>query len=129
LYSRIEREQAIRERHRIGPEVPVILIEAALEDPSEFYQLPLLRVIREDGFELIQVSRCASVPHVIAAIALQMSKVGRPPELHFGWSDQSPLAANVNFLLFGEGNIPWMVRSLIQKAEPNNERRPRVIIG
>jgi hypothetical protein len=129
LYSRIERERAIRERHRIGPEVPVILIEAALDDPSDFYQLPLLRVIHEEGLELIQVSRCASVPHVIAAIALQMCQVGRPPELHFGWSDESPLAANVNFLLFGEGNIPWMVRSLIQKAEPEPERRPRVIIG
>jgi hypothetical protein len=78
---------------------------------------------------LIHVSRCASVPHVIAAIALKMSKVGRPPELHFGWSNESPLAANVNFLLFGEGNIPWMVRSLIQKAEPNVDRRPHVIIG
>lgn len=129
LFSRIEREQAIRERHRIGSEVPVILIEAALDDPSDFYQLPLLRVIHEEGLELIHVSRCASVPHVIAAIALQMSKVGQPPELHFGWSNESPLAANVNFLLFGEGNIPWMVRSLIQKAEPNADRRPRVIIG
>jgi hypothetical protein len=129
LYSRVDREQAIRERHRIGSEVPVILIEAALDDPSDFYQLPLLRVIREEGLELIHVSRCASVAHVIAAIALQMSKVGRPPELHFGWSNESPLAANVNFLLFGEGNIPWMVRSLIQKAEPNADRQPRVIIG
>ena len=129
LYSRVEREQAIRERHRIGLEFPVILIEAALDDPSDFYQLPLLRVIHERELQMIQVSRCASVPHVIAAIALQMTKVGRPPELHFGWSNESPLAANVNFLLFGEGNIPWMVRSLIQKAEPNVDRRPRVIIG
>jgi hypothetical protein len=129
LRSRIERERAIRERHRIGADIPVILIEASLEDPSDFYHLPLMRVAREDGFELIQVSRCASVPHVIAAIGLEMARVGRPPELHFGWSDESPLAANLNFLLFGEGNIPWMVRALLQKAEPNPEKRPRVIIG
>ncbi|MGE5191633.1 MAG: amino acid transporter, partial [Deltaproteobacteria bacterium] len=100
-----------------------------LEDPSDFYHLPLMRIAREDGFDLIQVSRCASVPHVIAAIGLEMAKVGRPPELHFGWSDESPLAANLNFLLLGEGNIPWMVRALLQKAEPNPEKRPRVIIG
>jgi hypothetical protein len=129
LHSRVERERAIRERHRIGSDIPVILIEASLDDPSDFYHLPLMRVAREDGFELIQVSRCASVPHVIAAIGLEMAKVGRAPELHFGWSDESPLAANVNFLLFGEGNIPWMVRALLQKAEPNPDKRPRVIIG
>jgi len=60
-----------------------------------------------------------SVAHVLAAIALEMARIGRPPELHFGWSNESPLAANLNFLLFGEGNIPWMVRALLRKAEPN----------
>jgi hypothetical protein len=129
MYSRVERERAIRECHRIGPDIPVLIIEAELGDPSDFYHLPLIRVTRENGTELIQVSRCASVAHVIAAIALEMAKVGQPPEVHFGWSDESPLAANVNFLLFGQGNIPWMVRNLIQKAEPNPARRPRVIIG
>ena len=58
-----------------------------------------------------------------------MAKVGRPPEFHFGWSNESPLAANLNFLLFGEGNIPWMVRALVQNAEPNPDKRPQVIIG
>ena len=129
LHSRSEKERIMRERHRIGPEIPVILIEAALDDPSDFFHLPLMRILREDGFEIIQVSRCASVAHVIAAIGLEMAKVGKPPELHFGWSDESPLAANLNFLLFGEGNIPWMVRELLRKAEPNPEKRPRVIIG
>jgi hypothetical protein len=129
LHSRSERERIIRRHHRIGGETPVILIEATLGDPSDFYHLPLMRVAREDGFELIQVSRCASVAHVLAAIGLEMAKIGRPPELHFGWSDESPLAANLNFLLFGEGNIPWMVRSLLQKVQHDPEKRPRVVIG
>jgi len=47
LYSRSERERLIRECHRIGPGTPVILIEAELGDPSDFYQLPLMRVARE----------------------------------------------------------------------------------
>jgi hypothetical protein len=37
--------------------------------------------------------------------------------------------ANLNFILFGQGNIPWMVRELIRKAEPRPERQPRVFIG
>jgi hypothetical protein len=79
--------------------------------------------------DLIEATRCASVAHVLAAIALEMSHVGEPAELHFGWSNESPLAANVNFLLFGEGNVPWLVRALIEKAEPNPDQRPLVILG
>ena len=55
--------------------------------------------------------------------------VGHPPEIHFGWSNENPMAANIGFLLFGEGNVPWMVRELILDAEPRPERQPRVIIG
>ena len=56
-------------------------------------------------------------------------KSGRPPELHFGWSEDSPLSANLRFVLFGEGNIPWLVRELIRLAEPDPAKRPRVVIG
>ena len=61
--------------------------------------------------------------------ALELSKTGKPPEIHFGWSGESPLAANLGFLLFGEGNVPWLVRELILKAEPDPAKQPRVIIG
>jgi hypothetical protein len=39
------------------------------------------------------------------------------------------MAANLRFVLFGEGNVPWMVRELIRLAEPELEKRPAVIIG
>jgi hypothetical protein len=123
------KEQLIRERHRLTPEVPVVFAEITLGDTSEFYQKPLIRVIQEEGRFIIRVERCASISHVLAAVALELSKVGKPPEIHFGWSDESPVSANLNFLLFGRGNIPWMVRELIRKTEPNVERQPRVIVG
>lgn len=129
LHSRADKVQLIRERHRLGSEVPIILVEAELFDPSDFYHKPSLRVTREDGMLLIQARRCSSIAHVLAALSLEMSKVGRPPELHFGWSDESPIAANLNFLLFGEGNVPWMVRELLRKAERDADRRPLVILG
>ncbi len=65
----------------------------------------------------------------VATVALELSKTGTPPEIHFGWSGESPLAANLGFLLFGEGNVPWLVRELILKAEPDPAKQPRVIIG
>ncbi|HTI51344.1 MAG TPA: hypothetical protein VL475_10345, partial [Planctomycetaceae bacterium] len=129
LHSRLEKLELMRERHRLGSEVPVILIEAQLGDPSDFFHKPLMKVSRVDGCELIEVSHCVSVAHVLAAISLAMCRVGKPAEFHFGWSDESPLAANLNFLLFGEGNIPWMVRELVSKAEPDPERRPRIVVG
>ena len=85
--------------------------------------------IQEEGVFILRIQRCASIAHTIAALALELSKAGSPPEIHFGWSAQSPMAANLSFLLFGEGNVPWMVRELILDAEPDPAKQPKVIIG
>lgn len=127
--SLAEKEEIIREEHRLGPDVPIVFIEATVRDASDFYQTPQLEVIEESGRFILRISRCASIAHTIAALALELSKTGQPPEIHFGWSNESPMAANIGFLLFGEGNVPWMVRELILQAEPNPDRQPRVVIG
>ena len=124
-----EKEATIRERHRLGPDVPIVFIEAELGDPSEFQQMPLMEIAEEDGRFIISVKRCASIAHVIASIALELSRVGSPPEIHFGWSGEDPLGAAFGFFLFGEGNVPVRVRELICKAEPNPERQPNVFLG
>lgn len=124
-----EKEAHIRKTHRLPPEAPIVFLEAHLGDPSEFLHRPRLQVRQEEGRFIITVRRCVSIAHVIAAIALEISRQRDPPEIHFGWSDESPLRANVGFLLFGEGNVPWMVRELIQEHEPDPARRPRVIVG
>jgi hypothetical protein len=124
-----EKETVIRKKHRIAPEVPIIFIEAHLGDPSDFVCEPLLRIDDEDGREVIRVMQCASIAHALAALALEFRKVGRPPELIFGWSNENPLAANLHFLFLGEGNIPWMVHSLIHQAEPDPAKQPRIVIG
>jgi hypothetical protein len=123
------KEEEIRKHHRLPREMPVLFLVAELCDPSEFYHLPLLRVAREDGRVVAHFSRCASVPHVIAAAALEVAKQGVVPEVHFGWSGENPLTANLHFVLFGHGNVPWMVYELIAAAEVAPERRPRVLVG
>jgi hypothetical protein len=124
-----EVEAEIRARHRIGQEVPIIFIEAEVGDPSDFQQHPLMQIVKEDGREIIRVTQCASIAHVLAAIALEFREIGRPPEIHFGWSEETPLASNLNFLLWGQGNIPWLVHALIRNAEPDPQRQPRVVVG
>jgi len=123
------KEDSMREEHHLEGNIPLVFIEAQRGDVSEFYQSPMMEVTRSEGRITLRITGCASIAHVIAAVALELSKVGKPPEIHFGWSDETPLAANLSFVLFGEGNVPWMVRELIRKAEPNPERQPRVIVG
>jgi hypothetical protein len=123
------KEERIRQRHRLTPDIPIVFIEATLGDPSDFYQQPLLEVKQEEGRFILCVSRCVSIPHVITAVALELSQADHVPEIHFGWSDENPMAANLNFILFGQGNIPWMVRELIRKAQPEPGRQPRIVIG
>ena len=40
-----------------------------------------------------------------------------------------PVAGTLGFLLFGEGNVPWLVRELIRRAVPDPARRPKVSIA
>jgi hypothetical protein len=124
-----EKEASIRRRHRLSDDVPIVFIEAELGDPSEFQHSPLMEVSQHEGRFVISVRRCASIAHAIATIALELSRAGKPPEIHFGWSDENQLAASIGFFLFGEGNVPWLVRDLIRKAEPNVKLHPKVIIG
>ena len=130
LISLAEKSRDLQRDYRLDPATPVIFIEAELGDPSNFYQKPLMKIEREDGLEVIRVSRCVSVSHVLAAICLELcAGGGEPPEIIFGWSNESPLAANLNFLLLGEGNIPWMVKALVRKALRDAPRQPRIVIG
>ncbi len=123
------KEEQIRREHHLDPNMPIVFVEATLGDVSEFYHSPIIEVTEEEGRFIIRVTKCASIAHTLVSIALELSKSGTPPELHFGWSDENPLAMNLSFVLFGEGNVPWMVRELIIKAEPDPARQPRVIIG
>lgn len=100
-----------------------------LADASEFVGDPVIEVLEEQGRYVIKITGAASIAHTLAAISLEMAKVGRPPEIHFGWTDKTPLSGTLGFLLFGEGNVPWMVRELIRRAEPNEDRRPQIIIA
>jgi hypothetical protein len=124
-----QKDESIRRVHRLSAKVPIVFVEATVGDPSEFHQNPMIEVVEQDERFVLKLTRCVSIAHAVATVALELSKTGKPPEIHFGWSGESPLAANLGFLLFGEGNVPWLVRELILKAEPNPAKQPRVIIG
>lgn len=124
-----DKERELREWHHLSDDTPVVFVEVRLGDTSEFYQAPRLRIYSEEGRFIIQVNRCTATAPALAAIALALSQSSKPIELHFGWSNESPMRTNLDFLLFGEGNVPWLVHDLLRRAEPDESKRPRVIIG
>jgi len=124
-----EKEQSIRREHRIPRDLMVVFVEVELADASEFVPEQVIHVREEQGRYILRITEAASISHTLAALALEMAKVGRPPEMHFGWTDESVLSGTLGFLLFGEGNVPWMVRALIHKAEPVPAKRPLIIIA
>ncbi len=129
VISLAEKSAAVRREFHLDPLAPVIFVQAQLGDPSDFYQAPLMHIELDQSLEVIRLSKCVSVSHVLAAVCLEISRVGPPPEMVFGWSVEPPLAANLNFLLLGEGNIPWMVKELVRRAMPDVARQPRILIG
>ena len=126
---RERKEAQIRREHNLAADADLVFLEIELDDPSDFFQQLDIEVFREDARFIIRVTGCASVPHAIAAIALEMSRFSLPPGLHFGWPQLDLLSASWSYLAFGEGNIPWKVRELIARAEPDTAKRPRVIVG
>lgn len=123
------KEAQIRREHRIPRDLMIVFVEVELDDTSDFLNEPDLMVKQEEGRYVVKITGAASIAHTLAALALEMAKVGRPPEVHFGWSDESPLSVSFGFLLFGEGNVPWMVRDLIRRSEPDETKRPVIIIA
>lgn len=127
--GREDKEACIRRDHNLDPNVEIVFLEIEVDDPSNFYQRLMIDVVQEDKRYIIKVTRCVSIAHAIAAIALEMSQESKPPGLHFGWTTMNLLASSWSYLAFGEGNIPSKVRELIQHLQPNVEKRPRVIVG
>jgi hypothetical protein len=127
--SLADKEEQIRREHRIPRDLMIVFVQVELADASEFVNQPELRIAQEEGRYILKITGAASIAHTLAALALEMGKVGRRAEIHFGWTDDSPVSGTLGFLLFGEGNVPWMVRELIRSAEPDEAKRPLIIVA
>ena len=101
--SLANKEAQIRREHRIPRDLTIVFVEVELADASDFVNEPVMRITQEEGRFVLKITGAASIAHTLAALALEMAKVGRPPEIHFGWTDDSPVSGTLGFLLFGEG--------------------------
>ena len=101
--SLASKEAQVRREHRIPRDLMIVFIQVEVVDASDFANEPILRVQQEEGRYVMKITGAASISHTLAAVALEMAKVGRPPEIHFGWTDESPVSGTLGFLLFGRG--------------------------
>ena len=127
--SLAEKEAEIRRKHRIPETVPIVFLEVHYGDVSEFQNAPIISA-RQEGTRFIIVARdVVSVSHTIAQLAMEMTKGGAPLDIIFGWSKGGSLKLALDYVLFGQGDIPNRVVDLLDKAITDPAKRPTVIVG
>jgi hypothetical protein len=129
LLEYIEKAYQERKRHQIPPDDPVLFLEVTVTDPSEFESQ--LRVIGEErhGYRILRMESSA-VPNAIAAVLLHVrDRTGKRPHIYFDWTEGSPLAHLLRFLIFGSGEIAPVTREVLRATEPDLRRRPFVHVA
>jgi hypothetical protein len=127
--SLADKEAEIRRKHRIPEHVPIVFLEVYYGDVSEFENAPIISVRQEGKRFVITARDVVSVSHTIAQVAIEMAKGGAPLDVIFGWSKGSSLKLALNFVLFGQGDVPNRVVNLLDTAIADPGRRPTVIVG
>jgi hypothetical protein len=127
--SLADKEAEIRRKHRIPENVPIVFLEVHYGDVSEFQNAPIISA-RQEGTRFVIVAKdVVSVSHTIAQVAMEMTKGGAPLDIIFGWSKGGSLKLALDYVLFGQGDIPNSVVDLLDKAIPDAAKRPTVIVG
>jgi hypothetical protein len=127
--SLADKEAEIRRKHRIPENVPIVFLEVHYGDVSEFQNAPIISA-RQEGTRFVIVAKdVVSVSHTIAQVAMEMTKGGAPLDIIFGWSKGGSLKLALDYVLFGQGDIPNRVVDLLDKAIPDAAKRPTVIVG
>ncbi len=127
--SLADKEIEVRRRHRIPQEVPLLFLEVHSGDTSEFHNTPVISVRQEDGRFILVAREVASVSHTIAQIAIELGKSGAPLDVVFGWSIGNSMQLAIQFVLFGQGDVPNSVFDLLEQAIPDPTKRPTVLVG
>jgi hypothetical protein len=108
----------------------IIFVEVTITDPSDFESV--IEARGETVHGLYRVIRLASptVPNAIAALLLQIrDHTGVRPHIYFEWTEGSPAANLLRFLLFGVGEVAPVTREVLRRAERSRERRPHIHVG
>jgi len=129
LPAEYARKFADAQRSHHLPDDLVLFLEVRPGDASDFRGN-----LDVHGVEVgvYRVLRCSSpaIPNAIAGLLLDLrDRTGTIPHAYFGWTEGNPVTYLLKFLAFGEGDTAPVCREVLRKAEPDQERRPRVHVG
>jgi hypothetical protein len=126
-YRSKEREQ--RRDNNIPEDEPILFLEIAVEDASEFEDVLEVSGVEIGGYKVLR-GKSSVVPNAIAAFLLHLrDETGKKPHCYFGWTQGNPVVYLFKFLLFGEGDTAPVTHEVLREAEPDVERRPVIHVG
>ncbi len=126
-YAEKERDQ--RGQNAVPGTADIIFLEIDIIDPSDFGSVLDVKGVEVNGYRVLRAESPAA-PNAIAAILLALrDTTGVIPHAYFEWSEGSPLAHLMRYLLLGRGDTPPVVREILRKHEPDPSRRPRIHVG
>jgi hypothetical protein len=121
-------KQVVKDHH-LPSQHDVIFVEVTVTDASDFEtELDVHGEIRGDQRVLTVCG--SSVPNALAALALYIRDLThRRPHLYFEWTEGSPVANFLRYLVFGQGEVAPVTREILRRAERDRTRRPHVHVG
>jgi hypothetical protein len=118
-----------RDTHQLKPWEPVLFVEVATSDASDFSNVLNVRGVEIGPFRVLR-SHSPAVPNAIAGLLLHIrDRTGKVPHAYFGWTEGNPIAYLLKFLAFGEGDVAPVTREVLRQTEADPERRPRIHLG
>ncbi len=125
-----EKIHQIVDDHDLPNAGDIIFVEVQVGDYSDFESRIKVRgQVMHGEFRVLTVTG-ASVPNTLASLLLDIrDRTGVRPHIYFEWTEGSPAAQLIRFLLFGAGEVAPVTREVLRRAEPDRARRPHIHAG